>query len=194
MATTAPSSTASPSPPPGDEFPHLALLDRRIGRLLDLVAVLKQDRQRLERENAVLLQEQAIALRDKTIALDEKSSVIKELAETRASLAVSEAVASEAKLALSQGVSPAEVEKARAEAQSAHRHADEAQAAARKWAEQVELAKAEISRLNDTVGRMKIERQQVRERIEKVLGQVDSLPQNAQTSNTQTSNNELRNS
>lgn len=170
MATTAPSSTASPSPPPGDEFPHLALLERRIGRLLDLVAVLKQDRQRLERENAVLLQEQAIALRDKTIALDEKSSVIKELAETRASLAVSEAVASEAKLALSQGVSPAEVEKARAEAQSAHRHADEAQAAARKWAEQVELAKAEISRLNDALGRMKIDRQQVREQVEKVFG------------------------
>ena len=181
MATTAPSSTASsnvPSPPPGDEFPYLTLLERRIGRLLDLVAVLKQDRQRLERENAVLLQEQAIALRDKTIALDEKSSVIRELAETRASLAVSEAVASEAKIALAQGVSPAEVEKARAEAQSAHRHADEAQNAARKWAEKVELAKAEISRLNDTVGRLKIERQQVRERIEKVLGQLDTLPPN----------------
>ncbi len=173
MATLAASST-----PQGDEFPYLTQLERRIGRLLDLVAVLKQERQRLERENAVLLQEQAIALRDKTIALDDKSNVIKELAETRASLAVSEAVANEAKVALAQGVSPAEVEKARTEAQSAHRHADEAQAAARKWAEQVELAKAEISRLNDAVGRMKIDRQQVRERIEKVLGQMDTLTPN----------------
>ena len=177
MASTASSSTAPPTSH-GDEFPYLTQLERRIGRLLDLVAVLKQERQRLERENAVLLQEQDVALRDKKLALEEKSKVIKELAETRAELAVSEAVANEAKVSLAQGVSPSEVEKARAEAQAAQRQADEAQAAARKWAEQVELAKAEVSRLNDAVGRLKIERQQVRERIEKVLGQMDALPAN----------------
>ena len=116
-----------------------------------------------------------MALRDKTIALDEKSNVIKELAETRASLAVSEAVATEAKAALAQGISPAELDKVRVEAQSAQRQADEAHGAARKWAEQVELAKSEISRLNDSIARMKIDRQQVRERIEKVLGQMDTL-------------------
>ncbi len=176
MASIAPSSTVAS---PGDEFPHLTQLERRIGRLLDLVAVLKQERQRLERENAVLLQEQAIAIRDKTLALEDKSQVIKELADTRAKLAVTEAVANEAKLAMAQGVSPAEVEKARAEAMEAQRHADEAQGAARKWAEQVELSKAEVSRLNDSIGRMKIERQQVRERIEKVLGQMDALAPNA---------------
>jgi chromosome segregation ATPase len=171
MASSAPGSTA----PQADEFPFLTQLERRIGRLLDLVAVLKQERQRLERENAVLLQEQALALRDKTIALEEKSNVIKELAETRATLAVSEAVANEAKAAVAQGVSPVELEKVRAEANAAMRHADEAQTAARKWAEQVELAKAEISRLNDAIARMKIDRQQVRERIEKVLGQMDTI-------------------
>ena len=181
MASTASSSTAPPTPQ-GDEFPYLTQLERRIGRLLDLVSVLKQERQRLERENAVLLQEQDTALRDKKLALDEKSHVIRELSETRATLAVTEAVANEAKVALSQGVSPSEIEKARAEAHSAHREAEgakrqaeEAQAAARKWAEQVELSKAEVSRLNDAIGRLKIERQQVRERIEKVLGQMDAL-------------------
>lgn len=179
MASTAPSSTTAPPNSSGDEFPALTQLERRIGRLLDLVAVLKQERHRLERENAVLLQEQAVALRDKTLALEDKSQVIKELADTRAKLAVTEAVAAETKLALAQGVSPAEVDKARAEALEAHRQADEAQAAARKWAEQVELSKAEVSRLNDAIGRMKTERQQVRERIEKLLGQMDSLPPNA---------------
>ncbi len=119
-----------------------------------------------------------MALRDKKLALEEKSHVIKELAETRATLAVSEAVATEAKVALAQGVSPAEVDKARADAHAAQKQADEAQVAARKWAEQVELAKAEVSRLNDAVGRLKIERQQVRERIEKVLGQMDALSTN----------------
>jgi len=177
MASTVSSSTAPPTSQ-GDEFPYLTQLERRIGRLLDLVAVLKQDRQRLERENGVLLQEQDVALRDKKLALEEKSHVIKELAETRATLAVSEAVATEAKVALAQGASPVEIEKARAEAQAAQKQADEAQAAARKWAEQVELAKAEVSRLNDAVGRLKIERQQVRERIEKVLGQMDALSTN----------------
>jgi len=177
MASTASSSTAPPTSQ-GDEFPYLTQLERRIGRLLDLVAVLKQDRQRLERENGVLLQEQDVALRDKKLALEEKSHVIKELAETRATLAVSEAVATEAKVALAQGVSPAEVDKARADAHAAQKQADEAQVAARKWAEQVELAKAEVSRLNDAVGRLKIERQQVRERIEKVLGQMDALSTN----------------
>ena len=188
MASTASSSTAPPTPQ-GDEFPYLTQLERRIGRLLDLVSVLKQERQRLERENAVLLQEQDTALRDKKLALDEKTHVIRELSETRATLAVTEAVANEAKLALSQGIHPVEIEKARAEAHAAkrqtdeaqrhaeesQRHADEAQAAARKWAEQVELSKAEVSRLNDAIGRLKIERQQVRERIEKVLGQMDAL-------------------
>jgi chromosome segregation ATPase len=174
MATTASSSTA----PQGDEFPYLTQLERRIGRLLDLVAVLKQDRQRLERENAVLLQEQAIALRDKNLALDEKSHIIKELAEARASLAVSEAVAHEAKLAVAQGVSPAEVEKARSEALAAHRQADEAQSAARKWAEQVELAKAEISRLNDAIGRFRTERDQIRERLQKMASQIEAVAPN----------------
>ncbi len=175
MASTAQSSGSSTAH--SDEFPYLAQLERRIGRLLDLVAVLKQDRQRLEREKAVLLEEQAIALRDKTIALDEKASVIKELAETRASLAVSEAVANEAKVALAQGASPAELEKAKADAATAKKQAEEAQAAARKWAEQVELHKAEISRLNDGIGRFRTERDQIRESLKKMASQIDiALP------------------
>ena len=84
---------------------------------------------------------------------------------------------SEAQAQLAAKADASELEAARQEALAFQREAEEARAAAKQLREQLKASEAEVTRLSEQSTRYKSERQQVRQRVEKLLGQMDLLTQ-----------------
>lgn len=169
--------TPSPSLVPDipDDLESLNDLEKRIERTLEVFAAMRTEVQFIEQQKRVLIEERDRALRERDLAFEDKAAAGSALVEIRAALEAAENAAADARRQLSEKADTADLEAALTEVAEYKRDAEDAQAMVRKLTDQLKLSESEVSRLTDQQSRYKSERQQVRQRVEKLLGQMDLL-------------------